>query len=287
MLGGVLADGGEAGAGNLYGAKLINAALTNPARGLERAGGCIFLFDPETARLRLMAEAGLISALRTAAYTIVSLRHLGPPTWDSLALVGTGTLARAHIDLVARYFPEVRNVYSYDSSDDASDAFAAWMRQNHPALRWHRAESAQKAVSAAPVVVAVTTVSDGYISPEWLTGGAFIAHVSLDDLRPEVFTRAKAIYVDDLDLVAANPRRVLGRLIQQGLIGGAETTTVPRITGSLGDVILGTAPARRPAGDIVVSNPFGMAILDVALLGAVETEAIRRRGGTMFDLMGS
>jgi N-[(2S)-2-amino-2-carboxyethyl]-L-glutamate dehydrogenase len=287
MLGGVLVGGGEPCAGDLYGVKLINAALTNPARGLERAGGCMFLFDPETARPRLMAEGGLLSALRTAGYTVISLRHLGPPSWDSLALVGTGTLARVHLDLIARHFPEVRQVFSYDSSDDASDAFAAWTRQNHPALRLHRAESAREAVSSAPVVITVTTASDGYISPEWLTGGAFIAHVSLDDLRPEVFISAKAIYVDDFDLVADNPRRVLGRLIEDGLIGSPESTTAPRITGSLGDVILGIAPASRPAGDIVVSNPFGMAILDVALLGAVETEAIRHDRGIMLDLMGS
>jgi N-[(2S)-2-amino-2-carboxyethyl]-L-glutamate dehydrogenase len=287
MLGGVLFDSGEPCPRDLYGLKLINAALTNPSRGLERAGGSMFLFDPETARPRLMAEGGLLSALRTAAYTVISLRHLGPPTWDSLALVGTGTLARVHIDLVARYFPEVWNVVAYDTSDDASDAFAAWISQNHPALRLHRAESAREAVSSAPVVVTVTTASDGYISPEWLTDGAFIAHVSLDDLRPEVFTSAKAIYVDDCDLVAANPRRVLGRLIQHGLIGRPESTTVPRITGSLGEVILGIVPASRPGGDIVVSNPFGMAILDVALVGAVETEAIRRGRGTIIDLMGS
>ena len=285
MLGAVLSDTGAAG--NLYGAKLINAALNNPSRGLERAGGCMFLFDPETARPRLMAEGGLLSALRTAAYTVVSLLRLGPPTWDSLALIGTGMLARVHVDLIARYFPEVQDVFSYDLSDDASSAFAAWIGQNHPALRLHRTRSAREAVSSAPVVVTVTTLSDGYISPGWLTGGTFIAHVSLDDLRPEVFTQATAIYVDDFDLVADNPRRVLGRLIQEGIIGRPESTNASRITGSLGDVILGVIPATRPADDIVVSNPFGMAILDVALLGAVETEAIRRQRGNMLDLMGS
>ena len=52
---------------DLLGLKVINAAVSNPALGLDRAGGLAFLYDPDTARLRLMAEAGLLSALRTAA----------------------------------------------------------------------------------------------------------------------------------------------------------------------------------------------------------------------------
>lgn len=63
--------------GPVYGMKLINAAVNNPSKGIERAGGLSFVFDPETARPKLIAEAGYLSAVRTAAYTMVSLRALG------------------------------------------------------------------------------------------------------------------------------------------------------------------------------------------------------------------
>jgi ornithine cyclodeaminase len=158
MLGGGRFDSGELHAGDLYGVKLINAAVSNPARGLERAGGCVLLFDPETARPRVMAEAGLLSALRTAAYTVVSLRRLGSSTWDSVGLVGTGTLARGGVRRTGRHHRD------------------HIVRGLHP--------------------------------PEWLSDGTFVAHVSLDDLRPEVFTTARAIYVDDLDLVVDNQQSV-------------------------------------------------------------------------------
>lgn len=92
----------------------------------------------------------------------------------------------------------------------------------------------------------------------WLKPGTFVAHVSLDDLRANVFDGAGAIYVDDRRLVVENPRRILGALLRAD-------TGRPRITGTLGEVLSGTAEAIRPGDGIVVSNPFGMSILDLAL----------------------
>src|SRR5439155_24920218 len=110
MLAAVRGADGTTSPADLYGLKLINAAVSNPARGMERAGGLGFLFDQETGRPRLMAEAGLLSAARTAGYTVVSLRQLGPSGWGSASLLGAGTLARAHVDAMARHFPGLREI---------------------------------------------------------------------------------------------------------------------------------------------------------------------------------
>ena len=44
---------------------------------------------------------------------------------------------------------------------------------------------------------------------------------------------------------------------------------VARVHATLGDILTGRHPGRTSASDVVLSNPFGMAILDVALASAI------------------
>jgi N-[(2S)-2-amino-2-carboxyethyl]-L-glutamate dehydrogenase len=269
--------------GMAYGMKLINASVGNPRRGIERAGGLSFLFDPETARPLVMAEAALMSAMRTAGYTMLSARHIGPDHWSRFGLIGCGTLARAHIDLLAQVFPDVSHVHFFDADPGAAIAFDAWLQRSHPELSRHRADSAQDVAAAADVLVTLTTSDAPYLPASSLSPGTLVAHVSLDDLTADAFLRAQAVYVDDAQLVRDNPRRVLGRLMQDGAVREPSTTAGDgdrhagrALDGTLGDVLLGRCEPRRPASGFVVSNPFGMAILDVGLLDAVATEAVQR-----------
>ncbi|MEU6669545.1 hypothetical protein [Streptomyces sp. NPDC046727] len=127
---------------------------------------------------------------------------------------------------------------------------------------------------------------EGYLTAAWLRPGTFVAHVSLSDLLPDALLGAQALYVDDVDLVADNPRRVLGTLMRDGRVTAREPGPVGGrgINGTLGQVLAGVVPAVRPGPGHVVSNPFGMAVLDVALLGAVHEVALRHKSGRRLRL---
>jgi ornithine cyclodeaminase len=239
------------------------------------------LFDYETGRPRVLAEAGLLSAIRTAAFTVASIRHLGPATIDSIAIVGCGALARAHCDLIARHLPGVRRLVVFDLEASRMASLAGALEDVSPSIDVRQAASAREAVVSSNVLVTTTTTTTGYIEPDWFLPGSFVAHVSLDDLVPLVFFEAQAVYVDDIELVRDNPRRILGRLLGED---GAER--IP-LVGSLGEVIVGAVPAIRPSNGVVVSNPFGMAILDIALLDAVSKAAAAAGLGRPLDLYGT
>lgn len=267
-------QGGLTGERPVYGMKLINAAVSNPAQGMERAGGLSFLFDPETARPKMIAEAGYLSAIRTGSYTMLSLRHLGPESWDAVSLIGCGTQARAHVDLVAQVFPTVRDVHIFDLDETRAAAMATWVQQEHPSMITTVEPTAEAAVGAAPVVITLTTSSEPYIPAAWIRPGTFLAHVSLDDFTTEVFTEAQALYIDDLDLIRDNPRRIMGRLIADGIIADETPGATGRsIDATLGQVLLGERPAIRPSTGYVLSNPFGMSILDIGLIDEVHRAA--------------
>jgi ornithine cyclodeaminase/alanine dehydrogenase-like protein (mu-crystallin family) len=111
-----------------------------------------------------------------------------------------------------------------------------------------------------------------------------VAHVSLDDVLPDVVRLADLVVVDDWELVSTDDHRLLGRLYHAGELMGpdGETrgTAAPgsaRVSASLPDVLAGRHPGRRHLDDIVLSNPFGMGILDVAV-GAAVLHSARRLG---------
>jgi ornithine cyclodeaminase/alanine dehydrogenase-like protein (mu-crystallin family) len=264
--------------GPVYGVKIINAAVSNPSAGMDRAGGVTMLFDPDTARPYLMADAGYLSALRTAAYTLLSLRHLGPRECESISLIGCGALAREHLRLFARYYPSITTAYAYDLDQDRIGALADWAALSTQGIKIVSCHSAPAAVAASTVVITVTTSRKPYIERDWLRPASFVAHVSLDDLTESVFLAAEAVFVDDALLVRDNPRRILGRLLAEGKISDT--------AGTLGEVLMGTRQATRPHDGVVVSNPFGMSILDIALLEKVARTAEEADLGSLLRVFG-
>lgn len=272
-----------------YGMKLINASVTNPALGMERAGGFTVLFDPQTARPVTLIEAGHISALRTAAYSVATVRRLGPENVDSVSILGCGTMARMHLGLMRRYYPGLSAVHAYDIAPQRAADLLTEVSRAFPDLKLHQHLSARECVSASTVVFTLTTSDSPYIEPDWLRPGSFVAHVSLDDLTEAVFRAAEAVYIDDLDLVRDNPRRILGAAMRHGTVTPPGTSPAGgsrAITGTFGQVLSGQCEALRPAAGFVVSNPFGMAILDVGIARVAATEAERLNLGTVIDLIG-
>lgn len=259
------------GTETLTGVKVINASLGNTARGMPRASGLVILFDPETARPRCVLDAALISATRTAAVSAVAIAAFVRRTPRSLALIGCGRLAAAHLDLLLPRSEAIERVRVFDTNRLAADAFAAAQTARH-GIALEVASSAAEAVADAEVVILVTTVNgEGYLPSSWLAADAVVLHVSLDDLLPEVVLGAKTLVVDDWGLVSTDTRRLVGRLHRAGQVCGPDERPGPgvrAVDGELADYLPGgtRVPAAR---GLTVVNPFGMAIQDVALAGRI------------------
>jgi ornithine cyclodeaminase len=270
-------------AGPRYGLKVINAATSNPELGIERAGGLMMMFDPETARPRILADASLISSTRTASYTVLSILHLGPREPVSVSLLGCGTQARRHLQLFERYLPSIRRANVFDILPARARQLAEWAATALE-IEVVVAPTPRACVASSGLLLTATVSDEPYIPGSWFAEPTMVAHVSLDDLLPEVFKDAQAVYVDDLQLVTDNPRRILGALIASGAVSADASGPGARVQGTLAEVMAGTVPAQRPTYGHVVSNPFGMAILDVALAAEVWRAADADSLGHRWDL---
>ncbi|MFJ2626340.1 ornithine cyclodeaminase family protein [Streptomyces sp. NPDC087532] len=274
----------EVGRPPVIGMKTINASLGNPGRGIPRSQGFTLLLDPETARPLALMEAAYISAMRTAAVTALAVRHLAVPQPRQLTLLGCGALAQAHVPLLLRTVPSLRRIALYDVAPDRAKSVAEYIASllGADGIETVLADGPRAAVRDAELVVPVTTVTQGYIEPDWLRPGALVCHVSLDDLTEAAVLSAGAVIVDDWSLVRDDPRRLLGRMHRAGTLLGPDGTPregvtarpgARRVDGTLGDVLAGRHPGRRDPDEIVISNPFGMSILDVAVADRIRARA--------------
>jgi ornithine cyclodeaminase/alanine dehydrogenase-like protein (mu-crystallin family) len=83
------------------GTKIINGNPHNIELGLPRASGVTLLFDRNTARPICIMDAAFISALRTAAVSLLCLQALHGPKALRIGVSGAGYLALHHILLLA------------------------------------------------------------------------------------------------------------------------------------------------------------------------------------------
>ena len=97
----------------------------------EIAEGWISLFDGETGEPRALMNAGGITAVRTAAVSGVATRLLARENARTLAILGTGTQARSHLEAMraVRPFEHVvvwsasgRSLYGAESAGSAEEA---------------------------------------------------------------------------------------------------------------------------------------------------------------------
>ena len=77
----------------------------------------------------------------------------------------------------------------------------------------------------------------------------------------------------------------LTRMLREGtLCGPGESTPGARaVDATLADVVAGRHPGRAKDTDVVLSNPFGMGVLDVALAADVYDAALARDLGTVLE----
>jgi N-[(2S)-2-amino-2-carboxyethyl]-L-glutamate dehydrogenase len=261
------------------GMKLINAAIDNPLSGLPRAGGFIALFHLQSAQVSELMPAAEISATRTAALSALAARHLASAGSVRLGLLGAGALGAAHVKLLHEemVFSELR-VFDHDAERAETLAMESGIEIAEVA------PTAELAVRNADIVVAATTVSAPYVELGWLAPGSLFLNVSLDDLLPDVFRRVERLYVDDWQMVLADDQRLLGKLGRAGeiLAPGSEGSAGARaLSGELGELFTGRCPGRQSETERIVVNPFGLAICDITLAGAV-IDAIdsKQKGGS-------
>ncbi len=269
----------QQGAAAAFAVKAVCIMPGNPARGLDAHQGLVTLFDGETGVPTAILDAAAITEIRTPAVTAVATSVLARQDARTLAILGAGTQARAHLRALTgtRAFEQVR---VYAPTEAHARAVAAQAGGAGGTVRV--APSAEEAVRHADVVVTATSSREPVLRRAWLAPGAHVNAVGASSPRARELdtatVAASALFCDSRESLR-NEAGEFRLAIQQGLIAGEE-----HVRAELGEVLAGTAAGRRDDGELTLFRSLGLAVEDLAAAESAVNAARERGLGTEVEL---
>lgn len=255
-----------------FGVKVISIFNQNRESGHETHQGLVLLFEAEHGTPVAMVDASEVTALRTAAVSGVATATLARPDANELAILGSGTQARTHLEAMAAVRP-IERVRAWSPTRERLEAFVADARKVHE-VSIEAVDSPQEAVGGASIVCTVSGATEPIVHSEWVHPGTHINAVgsalpSARELDAETVRRAR-LYVDRRES-AMNESGDILLAIRDGAIDEHH------IVAELGEVLIGAATGRMSSEDVTVFKSLGLAVEDVAAARAV-VEAARAEG---------
>jgi ornithine cyclodeaminase len=228
----------------------------NMAKGLTNHQSTILLFDPDTGRIKAAVGGNLLTALRTAAASAVSIKHLARPDARVLGMVGAGHQSAYQM----RAAVHVRKF----------DKVVGW--NLHPEMLPRLADTAAELGPQADVIITVTssfapTLLSGHVRP-----GTHLACMGTDtrgkqEVEAALLARAR-VFADEVEQAVTIGEAQ--HAVAQGLIDADAITP-------LGAVVAGLAQGRTSPQEITLFDGTGVALQDLAV-ASVAVEAARAQG---------
>ena len=248
------------------GIKWISSFPANRATNLARASAVLILNDASTGYPLACLEASLISATRTAASAALAAESISPnPFEGTLAVIGTGIIARTTVEWLLFRNWRFRKIKLYDVDPNESAHFSKWLRDQYQ-LPATIQDCLEDATSDSSLILFTTTVLDPYLADkELFAHSPTVLHLSLRDIGTNVILASQNI-VDDIDhCLKARTSLHLTEM---------ETGNRNFVSGSLVDVLEKRFKLdHRPR----IFSPFGLGVLDVAV-GSFVLEAAKSSG---------
>ncbi|WP_371478714.1 ornithine cyclodeaminase family protein [Kitasatospora sp. NBC_00315] len=261
-----------------FGIKSVVVRADNPARGLDTHVGTVTVFAPDTGLPVAVMPASVITELRTAAVSAVATAALARPDADTLAVIGAGAQARAHVGAMLAVRP-VRQVSVWARNADRAREFAAWITEVH-GLPVTVCDSVREATASAALVCTTTSAREPVLDLADLAPGAHVNAVGACQPGARELSSAlvagAAVFLDSRDAAAGEASELLVP-VGEGLI------PVDHPRAELGAVLRGTAEGRRSADEITVYLSLGLAVQDVAAGVTVARCAAERDTGATGD----
>lgn len=273
----IIAMPAHVGEPGMSGLKWIGSKHDNPDRaGRERASAVIILNDPATNYPVAFLEGSLISAWRTAAVSALAARHLARDGYTDVALIGCGVIGSTQITALLQQFEHIETVHLFDVMPEAAEKLAADVKAEHDVSAVVTAH-AEDAVRAGDLVVPCTVTDTPYIRSDWLKRGSLLCNVSIMDVHKDVFLRADKVIVDDWEQ-SNREKKIINQLVLEGAFSREQ------LHAELGEILAGRRPGRETDDEIIVLNPMGMAVEDIACAAEIYRRALEQQVGTLLDL---
>jgi ornithine cyclodeaminase len=235
-------------------------------RGLINHQSTVFLFDPDTGKVKAMVGGNLLTALRTAAASSVSIKHLARKDAKVIGMIGAGHQAKFQLRaaLEQRSFEKV----------------IGW--NLHPEMLPNLQEVADEAgvpfeaveldgMREADVIISITSSFDAILKADQVSPGTHIACMGTDtkgkqEVDPQLLVKADVFTDEVAQSVSIGEAQ---HAVAQGLIQEADVAQI-------GAVINGTNPGRTSDAQITLFDGTGVGLQDLAVAASIVDVAVEK-----------
>ena len=254
-------------AGGLLGVKAGGYFPGNAAKGIINHQSTVFLFDPETGRPTAMVGGGLLTALRTAAASAISIDRLARQDARVLGIIGAGHQAAFQLRAAARVraFDRVIAWNLHPEMLPKLGAVAAELGLKFEAVDLPR-------MREADVIITITSSPAASLMAEHVAPGTHLACMGTDtvgkqEVEPALLA-SSSVFTDEV------AQSVTIGEAQHAIASGAlkAASVVP-----IGAVLAGTHPGRRAADETTLFDGTGVGLQDLAV-AAVAVARAQERG---------
>jgi ornithine cyclodeaminase/alanine dehydrogenase-like protein (mu-crystallin family) len=243
----------------------------NPARGLPSVNALVTVLDAQTGEPVAVLDGAPVTTIRTSAASAVAASVLARPGSRTLAVLGSGVQAKAHVAALSRVLrPADIRIWSPSAEHRTALAgsVAGAAGAAGPAVR--AAELAEEAVRGADVIACCTSSLTPVLDVSWLAEGATV--ISIGSFAPgrhevpaELAARANAVVVDDVATALEDAGPIIAA-------AAADDSLAQRLI-PLGNVVAGLRVARQADPDLVYYNSVGLGVQDAAAALAIVSAA--------------
>lgn len=235
-------------------------------RGLINHQSTVFLFDPDTGKVKAMVGGNLLTALRTAASSSVSIKHLSRPDSKVLGMIGAGHQATFQLRTALKH----RNFEKVIGWNYHPDMLPNIEKIAHEAGLPFEAVDLPGMVEA-DVIISITSAFSASLMSDHVSPGTHIAAMGTD-------TKGK----QEVDAKLLEKATVFTDEIAQSISIGEAQHAIAAGTISeadiveIGAVINGTHKGRTSDDEITLFDGTGVGLQDLAVAAKVVDLAVEK-----------
>lgn len=258
-------------AGAVLGVKAGGYFPGNLARGITNHQSTVYLFDPETGIPTAMVGGNLLTALRTAAASAISIDRLARKDARVLGMVGAGHQAGFQLRAAARVrkFEKVVAWNLHPEMLPGLGAVAAELGLPFEAV------SVEELGARADVIITITSSTAALVKDSDIRAGTHLACMGTDtigkqEVEAALLARATVFTDEVAQSVSIGEAQ---HAVAQGLLR-------PEAITPIGAVVIGAHPGRSAADEITLFDGTGVGLQDLAVAAQAVARAIERGVGT-------
>jgi ornithine cyclodeaminase len=246
----------------------------NAAKGLTNHQSTVFLFDPDTGRPTAVVGGNLLTALRTAAASAISIKYLARSDAKVLGMVGAGHQSAFQMRAAVhqRAFEKVLGWNYHPDMLSRLEETAAELGLPYESVELDRLGA------EADVIVSITSSPKGSLLDAHVRPGTHLACMGTDtkgkqEVDPAILGRATVFTDEVAQSVALGEAQ---HAVAQGLLAEGDIVEI-------GKVIDGAHAGRTSAEEITLFDGTGVGLQDLAVAAAVVERAKAKGVGTEVD----